>query len=117
MKPFRLLEKALDFKANTITITSRSPKKFRNNWVHDMQDYASKIYENIFIANEYKRYKKEDKMKEYQMQAYFYIKIMTQTLEKAEREQCIPLKDEAELGQQLGDIKDMFEGWMSIDRV
>lgn len=111
---FRLLDNAEELMIRTVMITTHSPKKYRQNVVHQMQEYTKLIYEYIYFANEYR----DDKTKcmDYQKEAYVYIKMMNNILDRAERIQCITISEEAELGKLLATVQTIFEGWMSSDK-
>ena len=109
VKEFRLLSKARYLYSLTVKITSHSPKKYRYNYVHVLQNLAYSIWDNIFSANEYRETPTE--ANQYLKEAKISIAKMTDLLDLAHTDQCISLREESELGELLGEIQIIFDGW------
>ena len=109
VKEFRLLSKARYQYSQTIKITSHSPKKYRYNYVHVLQELSFNIWDNIFSANEYRETPSD--AQQYLKEAKISIAKMTDLLDLTHIDQCITLKEEAELGELLGEIQIIFDGW------
>ena len=114
-KPFYTLNKAEELMNNVILVTSRSPKKFRPNYVHMMQEDAMQIFNCIFVGNEMRE--NPEVRKKYQMMAKIHMKRLTRLLDRAQRLQCITPIEEADLGQQLAILEDMFDGWTGSKKI
>ena len=114
-KPFYTLNKAEDFMNNVIAVTSRSPKKFRPNYVHMMQEDAMGIFNCIFTGNEYRQ--NPEIRKKYQAETMIHIKRLTRLLDRAQRVQCITSIEEADLAQQLAQLTNMVNGWISSKNI
>lgn len=112
---FRTLDKAEEFMNNVITVTSHSPKKFRPNYVHMMQEDAMQIFNCIFVGNELRA--NEEMRRKYQMMAKIHIRKLTRLLERAQRVMCITPIEEADLGQQLAELNEMFDGWAGSKKI
>lgn len=114
-KPFYTLNKAENFMNDVITVTCRSPKKYRPNYVHLMQEDAMEIFSCIMFGNEYRDNPKI--RSEYQMKAKVHMKRLTRLLDRAERVQCISPLEEADLGQKLAELEAMFDGWVGSNKI
>lgn len=108
-KEFRLLSKARYLYSLTVKTTSHSPKKYRQNYIHVLQNLAYSIWDNIFSANEYRETPSD--AQQYLKEAKISIAKMTDLLDLAHTDQCISLREEAELGELLGEIQIIFDGW------
>lgn len=106
---FKLGKLARDFKKLTINVTNRAPKKFRKNYVDELQDHATRIAKNLYSAN----YHIDDLNKFIELcQLVEDDIIYTQfVLEDAFDDQCLTLQDEAELLKKLEEVQRVFEAW------
>ena len=114
-RPFYTLNKAEEFMNNVINVTSRSPRKFRPNYVHMMQEDALGIFNCIFKGNEYRQ--SPDIRREYQLKLQIHIKRLTRLLDGAQRVQCITSIEEADLAQQLTQLTNMVNGWINSKNI
>lgn len=114
-KQFYTLNKAEEFMNNVINVTSRSPKKFRPNYVHMMQEDAMGIFNCIFKGNEYRQ--SPNIRRDYQQKTQMHIKRLTRLLDSAQRIQCITSTEETDLAQQLAQLTNMVNGWISSKKV
>jgi GDP-D-mannose dehydratase len=88
-----VITKSKDLCSYIITVTDKSPKRFRFTLVSKLQNYAISVIENLFRANEVfvkqGDIAKAEQRLEYQRQAMTELKLLSYISQLAMQQQCI----------------------------
>lgn len=103
--------------AYIITITEKSPKKFRGVFVNRMQNYCLDTVENLLQANFIRMDSLENKIKraEYQKQAIIKLKLLGYISMMAEYSGCILKKQYKQISIQLSEAINLIIAWKKSD--
>ena len=99
--------------AYIMTVTAKSPQRFRFTFVNRMHNYCLDIIENMFMANSLRKddVKNKFKRKEYQHNAYVKLKLLGYIAFLAYENACILKKQYEEMSLQLSDCVNLLVAW------
>lgn len=103
--------------AYIITVTSKSPQKFRFTFVNRMHNYCLDIIENMFRANSLKKDETKNKIKrkEYQHDAYVNLRLLAYISFLAYENACILKKQYEQISLQISDCVNLLVAWTKSD--
>lgn len=103
--------------AYIITVTTKSPQKFRFTFVNRMHNYCLDIIENMFRANSLKKSdaKNRLKRKEYQHEAYVLLRLLAYISFLAYENACILKKQYEQISLQISDCTNLLVAWTKSD--
>ena len=103
--------------AYVITITEKSPKKFRGVFVNRMQNYALDVIEDLLQANFIKMNSQinKEKSENYQKQAIVKLKLLGYIAMVAESSGCILKKQYKQISMQSAQIINLLVAWKKSD--
>ncbi len=103
--------------AYMITITEKSPKKFRGVFVNRMQNYCLEILEDLLQANFIRVDSIEHKQKreEYQKEAIIKLKLLGYISMVAESSGCILKKQYKQIAKQIAEAINLTTAWKKSD--
>ena len=103
-----------------MTVTEKSPKKFRFTLVSRLQNYALEILEHLFMANEiYVNAGDSISAMEragHQKKAMSRLKLLGYMSELAMKQGCILPKQYEQISKQVYDVQNMLGAWMNSDK-
>lgn len=115
-----VITKAKELCSYVMTITDKSPKKFRFTLVAKLQTYALNVIENLYRANEVFARKgdaeKAAQRLDYQHQAMTELKLLGYMAQLAMEQGCILPKQYEQITQRMFDCQNMLGAWMNSDR-
>jgi hypothetical protein len=115
-----VITKAKDLCSYIMTVTDKSPKRFRFSLVAKLQGYALNTIENLYRANEV--FVKADdtetvaKRKDYQHQALTELKLLGYIAQLAMEQGCILAKQYEQITKKIHDCQQMLGAWLNSDR-
>lgn len=120
MADLQVIAKAKDLCRYIITITEKSPKKFRLVFVNRMQNLILDVIENIYMANDLKL-SKDSKLSFRQRFAYQHIaltklRILGFVSLVAMEQKCILFKQYEIISKLNTDCQNMIGAWIVSDR-
>jgi hypothetical protein len=112
-----VITKAKKLAAYVITITEKSPKKFRAVFVNRMQNYCLDCIEYLIEANSLRMdsNKNREKRKECQHNAFLKLKLLGYISFLALENQCILKKQYQQISLQLSDCINLLVAWRKSD--
>lgn len=115
-----VITKAKDLCSYIMTVTDKSPKRFRFTLVAKLQGYALNAIENLYRANEV-FLKKGDTEKaaerlEYQRRALTELKLLGYMAQLSMEQGCILPKQYEQITKKLYDSQNLLGAWMNSDR-
>ncbi|MBR1740306.1 MAG: four helix bundle protein [Lachnospiraceae bacterium] len=115
-----VITKAKDLCSYIMTITDKSPKRFRFTLVSRMQNYSLDVIENLIRANEIfvsagDVISSRDRLS-YQRTAMTSLKLLGYISELAMKQQCILMKQYGQITKQIYDVENMLGAWMNSDK-
>ena len=115
-----VITKAKDLCSYIMTVTDKSPKRFRFTLVSRLQNYALDVIENLIMANETfvsagDMRSAEERMS-CQRKAMTTLKLLSYMSELAMKQQCILPKQYEQITKQIFDAENMLGAWMNSDR-
>ena len=121
-KPSELsvITKAKDLCSYVMTVTDKSPKRFRFTLVSRMQNYTLDIIEHLIMANEI--YVSPGKARSalerlaYQRKAMTRLKLLGYVSEIAMKQGCILPKQYEQITKKVFDTQNLLGAWMNSDR-
>ena len=115
-----VITKAKDLCSYIMTVTDKSPKRFRFTLVSRMQNYGLDVIENLISANEiFVRVDTSAEAKErlsLQRKAMTSLKLLGYISELAMQQQCILQKQYEQITKQVYDTQNLLGAWMNSDR-
>ena len=112
--------KAKDLCSYVMTVTDKSPKRFRFTLVSRMQNYALDVIENLYFANEIfvQAGQKEQAEKRivHQQKAQISLKLLGYIAQLAMEQQCILPKQYEQITRQVYDCRNLLGAWMTSDK-
>lgn len=115
-----VITKAKDLCSYIMTVTDKSPKRFRFTLVAKLQGYALNIIENLYRANEvFVRSGDREKAalrQDYQHQALTEIKLLGYMAQLAMEQGCILPKQYEQITKKTYDCQNMLGAWINSDR-
>lgn len=115
-----VITKAKDLCSYVMTVTDKSPKRFRFTLVAKMQGYALNTIEELYRANEV-FVSKGDTNKaalrlDYQHKALTELKLLAYMSQLAMEQQCILPKQYEQITKRVSDCQNMLGAWINSDR-
>ena len=100
-----------------ITVTEKSPKKFRGVFVNRMQNYCLDTIENLLEANFIRMDSSANKLKResYQKEAIVKLKLLGYIAMLAQSCGCILLKQYKQISMQLAEVINLIVAWKKSD--
>jgi len=115
-----VIVRAKELASYILTVTDKSPKRFRFTLASKLQNYTLNIIENLYRANEVFVKKgdaqKAEKRLEYQQQALTEMKLLGYMAQLAMEQQCILTKQYEQITKKLYDCQNLLGAWMNSDR-
>ena len=112
--------KAKDLCSYVMTVTDKSPKRFRFTLVSRMQNYALDVIENLYFANEIfvQAGQKEQAEKRivHQQKAQISLKLLGYIAQLVMEQQCILPKQYEQITRQVYDCRNLLGAWMTSDK-
>jgi len=103
--------------AYVMTVTTKSPQKFRFTFVNRMHNYCLDIIEYLFMANSLKKgdHKNAFRRKEYQHEAYVRLKMLAYISFLAYENGCILKKQYEQISLQVSDSINLLIAWTKTE--
>ena len=118
-----VITKSKEFCNYILTITDKSPKKFRFTLVSRLQNYSLTIIENLLSANEVRvlsskgtvRADRLEQRRDYQQKAFTNIKRLSFIAQVSMEQQCILPKQYEQITKKLYDCQNLLGAWVKSD--
>lgn len=112
-----VITKTKKLSAYVITITEKSPKRFRAVFVNRMQNYCLDCVENLIEANSIRmdNIKNKERRRECQRMAFLKLKLLGYISFLALENQCILKKQYQQISLQLSDCINLLVAWRKSD--
>ncbi|MBR0172309.1 MAG: four helix bundle protein [Lachnospiraceae bacterium] len=114
-----VITKAKDLCSYILTVTEKSPKRFRFTLVSKLQNYALNLIENLYRANEVFLTKGDlraiEKRREYQHQAMTECKLLSYMALVAREQGAILPKQYEQITAKVYDVQNLLGAWMKSD--
>ena len=112
-----VITKTKKLAAYVITVTEKSPKRFRAVFVNRMQNYCLDCIENLIEANSLRmdNNKNKEKRKECQHNAFIKLKMLGYVSFLALENECILKKQYQQISLQLSDCINLLVAWRKSD--
>lgn len=112
-----VITKTKKLTAYVITITEKSPKKFRAVFVNRMQNYCLDCMENLIEANSIRmdNVKNKERRRECQRKAFLKLKLLGYISFLALENQCILNKQYQQISLQISDCINLLVAWRKSD--
>ena len=112
--------KAKDLCSYVMTVTDKSPKRYRFTLVSRMQNYALDVIEDLYYANEV-FVRAEDKEQAerrlaHQRKVQTSLKLLAYIAQLAMEQQCILPKQYEQITRKVYDCQNLLGAWMKSDR-
>lgn len=115
-----VITKAKDLCSYIMTVTDKSPKRFRFTLVAKLQSYALNTIENLYRANEVFAKggdrKKAAQRLDFQHQALTELKLLGYMAQLAMEQGCILPKQYEQITKKIHDCQNMLGAWINSDR-
>ena len=115
-----VITKAKDLCSYIMTVTEKSPKRFRFTLVSRLQNYALDVIENLIMANEIYVSPGDARSAairiSYQRAAMSRQKLLSYVSELAMKQGCILPKQYELITKQIYDAENMLGAWMNSDK-
>lgn len=106
-----------------LTVTDKSPKKFRFTLVSRLQNYSLSIIENLLSANEVRvldvrnrvRSDRLEARRDYQQKAFTDMKLLSFMAQVSMEQQCILPKQYEQITKKLYDCQNLLGAWVKSD--
>lgn len=115
-----VITKAKDLCSYVMTITDKSPKRFRFTLVAKLQSYALNTIENLYRANEVfvktGGMEKAAQRLDFQHQALTELKLLGYVAQLSMEQGCILPKQYEQITKKVADCQNMLGAWLNSDR-
>ena len=115
-----VIMKAKDLCSYIMTVTDKSPKRFRFTLVTRLQNYALDVIENLIMANETfvsaGDMRSAAERSSYQRTAMSRLKLLSYISELAMKQGCILPKQYEHITEHVYDTENMLGAWMNSDK-
>ena len=115
-----VIVKAKDLASYVITVTDKSPKRFRFTLVSKLQGYTLNALENLYRANEVYVAKDDAdaaaRRLNHQHQALVELKLLAYMAQLAMEQGCILQKQYEQVTRKAYDCRNLLGAWMNSDR-
>ncbi len=120
MNELAVITKAKELCSYIMTVTDKSPKRFRFTLVSRLQNYALDVIEYLYIANEIfvqpGRRDQAERRQSYQQRAQTSLRLLGYIAQLAMEQQCILPKQYEQITRQVYDCRNLLGAWMVSDR-
>lgn len=114
-----VITKAKELCSYVLTITEKSPKRFRFTLTSKLQNYALNVIENLFRANEIFLVKGDPdsykRRREYQRQAMTECRLLAYMAQLAMEQGTILPKQYEQITKKVYDVQNLLGAWMKSD--
>ena len=114
-----IIVKAKDLCSYVLTVTEKSPRRFRFTLVSRLQNYVLHIVENIYRANDiFLKAGDTDSAKkrmEYQRQTLTECRLLAYMAQLAMEQKCILNKQYEQITKKVYDVQNLLVAWMKSD--
>lgn len=118
-----VITKAKELCSYVLTISDKSPKKFRFTLSGRLQNYSISIVEQLLFANEVRMAvgskplleKRLETRRNFQQQAFTYMKMLAYLSQLAMEQQCILPKQYEQITKKLYDCQNLLGAWVRSD--
>ncbi len=114
-----VIVKAKDLCSYILTVTDKSPKRFRFTLTTKLQTYALNIIENLYRANGVFLVKDQPetlkKRMEYQQQALTECRLLAYMAQVAMEQDAILYKQYEQITKKIYDVQNLAGAWMKSD--
>ncbi len=114
-----VITKAKDLCSYILTVTEKSPKRFRFTLTTKLQNYALNIIEDLYRANEGFLVKgdvrSQERRREYQRQAMTECRLMAYMAQLAMEQGAILPKQYEQITKKVYDVQNLLGAWMKSD--
>ena len=115
-----VIVKAKDLASYVLTVTEKSPKRFRFTLVAKLQGYALNIIENLYRANEVYVAKGDTdaaaRRLAYQHPALTELKLLGYMAQLSMQQGCILAKQYEQITRKVYDCRNLCGAWVTADR-
>lgn len=115
-----VITKAKDLCSYIMTVTDKSPKRFRFTLVAKMQGYALNTIEHLYRANEIYMTgagrEKAEKRLDFQHRAMTELRLLGYLSQLAVEQGCILQKQYQQITKKIYDCQNLLGAWMNSDR-
>ena len=116
-----IITKAKDLCGYVMTVTEKSPKRFRFTLVSRMQNLAIDLIEEAYRANEIyvggeNKVQSMEKRLEHQHSALTSVKLLGYMALLAREQGCILPKQYEQITKQVSDCQNLLGAWINSDR-
>ena len=115
-----VITKAKELCSYVMTVTEKSPKRFRFTLVSRMQNYALDVIEDLYIANEIfvplGRRDQAEKRQAHQQKAQTGLRLLGYIAQLAMEQQCILPNQYEQITRRVYDSRNLLGAWMVSDR-
>ena len=114
-----VVAKAKERSGYILTVTAKSPKRFRFTLTSRLQNYSLDVIENLYLANEVFVGKSEalkEKRLALQHEALTRLKMLTYTAQLAMEQGGILYKQYQQIARLAYDCQNMLGAWINSDR-
>lgn len=115
-----VITKAKTLCSYVLTVTDKSPKRFRFTLVAKLQNNALDALESLFLANEIYVGNRDraqiEKRREYQRNAMTHLKLLAYLAQLAMEQKCILPKQYEQITKQVYDCQNLLGALMNSDR-
>lgn len=114
-----VITKAKDLANYVLTVTEKSPKRFRFTLVSRLQNYSLDIIEELYRANDIflkqVDHASAERRIEHQRQAMTDCRLLAYVAQLAMEQQCILPKQYEQITKKIYDVQNMLGAWMKSD--
>ena len=114
-----VITKAKDLCSYILTVTEKSPKRFRFTLTTKLQNYALNIIENLYRANEVFIVRgdtgSQERRREYQRQAMTECRLLAYMAQLAMEQGAILPKQYEQITKKAYDVQNLLGAWMKSD--
>ena len=115
-----VIVKAKELCSYIMTVTDKSPKRFRFTLVSRMQNYALDVIEKLYTANEVfvqgPQQEPAQKRLGLQQEAQTSLRLLGYIAQLAMEQQCILLKQYEQISRLIYDCRNLLGAWEKSDR-
>ena len=112
--------KAKELCSYVMTVTEKSPKRFRFTLVSRLQNYALDVVEELYIANEIfvpgGGQKQAEERLSQQRKAQTSLRLLGYIAQLAMEQECILPKQYEQITRLIYDCRNLLGAWMNSDR-
>ena len=115
-----IVTKAKDLSAYVMTVTQKSPKRFRFTYVSRLQNLSLSIIENIYRANDtfiggVDALEKYSRRLDYQHQALTELRLLGYMAQTSLEQKCILTKQYEIISRGVFDCQNLLGAWINSD--